>query len=350
MLFRNRRPSAVKVLGCLTAIAATLTVAACGGSSSAGSGSASGGGASAAATGPKGCKRPTGKTIGVDYPLTSIALIQNLEAFARIEAKKRGYKVEFTNDNTNLQQQITNVQTWVSSQIPAITSYPLEPASMEPLAAQVQAYCGVFVSYATPMKNQTADILFSGTKSGNLIGDAALKWAKDHPKVQFKALLLQDENLAVGKQRDAGVRAVFPDGAKNVQIIGVQNANDASDGNRITSTVLTAHPDLNMVIAYDDDVASGAMQAFLSAGKSFHDPNIWIGGQDGSQQALQQIQKNGIYRATSALNIRDLGFALIDVPADNLEGKKDPGLNEPPKLITAKSPQLRTFLGYYNVK
>ncbi len=328
----RRRTSAV-ILVAVTALIAT----ACGGIKQ-DDGSASGG---------KACKRSTDKVIGFDYPLTSLSVYGDLKRFAEQRAKKRGYELKYTADDEDLQKQTQNVQTWVTQKIPAIVSYPLEPASMEPLAQQARSNCTAFVSYASPLKNQDASVLFSGVQSGKALGTTALDWAKKH-KGPVKVLVLSDRDLAVGAQRDDGLKSVFPGGASNIQVISNQKAGTRSDGEQITRTVLQAHPDLDMVLGYDDDVALGAQQAFLNAGKSPKDPGIFIGGQDGSKDGLQAVSKGGIYRVSVAVRIRDIGYAVTDVAADLLEGKKNKGVNVPPVALTATDPQLKEYLSDYS--
>jgi ribose transport system substrate-binding protein len=300
-----------------------------------------------ASGGSSGCKRSSDKVIGFDYPLDSLAVYGDLKRFAEQEAKKRGYQLKYTADNYDVQKQNTNVQAWVTQKIPAIVSYPLEPSAMEPLADQAMGNCTAFVSYATPLKHEDASILFSGHQSGVELGKNAAEWADKQGQPQ-KVLILNDNDLAVGKERYDGLMATFPNAAKNAKIIADQKAGTRQDGENITRQVLQAHPDLTMVLAYDDDVALGAMQAFINAGHAADDPKVYIGGQDGSKEGLQAVAKGGIYRCSVAVRIRDIGRAVTDVPADILEGKPNKGVNVPPVALTASDPRLPQYLGDYS--
>lgn len=333
----TRRAARWRLSAAFIAAAVALPLAACGGvKEDTGSAAKSGS-----------CERKKDKVIGFDYPLTSLAVYGDLKRFAEQRAKERGYELRYTADDENLQKQNQNMQTWVTQQLPAIVSYPLEPASMEPLAKQARGNCTVFVSYATPLKNQDANILFSGLESGKALGKTAADWAAKHTG-PVKVLVLNNRDLAVGAQRDDGLKATFPGDAKNIEIVSTQKAGTRADGEQITRTVLQAHPDLNMVLGYDDDVAIGAQQAFLNAGKAADDPNIFIGGQDGSKEGLQAVAKGGIYRVSVAVRIRDIGFAVTDVAADLLEGKANTGVNVPPVPLTADNPQMKDYLSDYS--
>ncbi|WP_283136302.1 sugar ABC transporter substrate-binding protein [Rhizohabitans arisaemae] len=316
-----------------------LLVTACGGVTEDGAPSAGGS--------AEPCKRSTEKVIGFDYPLTSLSVYGDLKKFAEQRAGERGYQVKYTADDQDLQKQIQNVQTWVTQKIPAIVSYPLEPASMEPLAKQARDNCTVFVSYASPLKNQDAAVLFSGLESGKALGTTAGEWAAKQSK-PVKVLVLNNRDLAVGAQRDDGLKETFPGSASNIEIVSTQKAGTRTEGEQITRTVLQAHPDLNMVLGYNDDVALGARQAFLNAGKDAKDPGIFIGGQDGSKEGLQAVSEDGIYRVSVAVRIRDIGFAVTDVAADLLEGKPNTGVNVPPVAVTADHPELKQYMSDYS--
>lgn len=326
-----------RILGAAAATTLLLAVGACGGVQQANTGGASSGS----------CQRSKDKVIAFDYPLTSLAVYGDLQRFAEQRAKERGYELRYTADAEDLQKQNQNVQTLVTQRVPAIVSYPLEPASMEPLAQQARSNCTVFVSYATPLKNQDAAVLFSGKESGKALGTTALDWAKKQPG-KVKVLILNNRDLAVGAARDDGLNSVFPGGASNVEVVATQKAGTRAEGEQITRTELQAHPDLNMVLGYDDDVALGARQAFLNAGKDAKDPHIFIGGQDGSKEGLQAVAQGGIYQVSVAVRIRDIGYAVTDVPADLLEGKQNNGVNVPPVALTVDSPKLKDYLSDYS--
>lgn len=321
-------------------VVALLSTSACGAVESNSPSSASGGASGS-------CQRSTDKTLYFDYPLTSLSVYGDLQRFAESAAKARGYAVKYTADDEDLQKQNANVQALVTQKVPAIVSYPLEPASMEGLAGQARANCTVWVSYAAPLKNQDAAVLFSGLESGKALGETALAWAKKQSK-PVKVLILQNRDLAVGAQRDDGLNSVFPGGAANVQVVATQKAGDRAAGEQVTRSVLQAHPDLNMVLSYNDDSGLGAEQAFVNAGKNPKDPGIFIGGQDGSKEGLTAVAKGGLYKVSVAVRIKEIGEAVANVPIDILQGKPNKGVNVPPKALTVDSPDLKAYLSDYS--
>ena len=293
------------------------------------------------------CERSKTKELYFDYPLTSLSVYGDLQRFAESAAQDRGYEVKYTADDEDLQKQNTNVQALVTQKVPAVVSYPLEPTSMETLAGEARANCTVWVSYATPLDNQDASILFSGFDSGVELGEAALEWASMQ-EGSVKVLVLQNRDLAVGAERDDGLNSVFPGSNTDIEVVATQKAGDREEGERITREVLQAHPDLNMVLSYNDDSGLGAQQAFINAGTATDDPSIFIGGQDGSKEGLTAVAEGGIYRVSVAVRIKDIGEAVANVPIDILEGKVNEGVDVPPKALSSDSPELPEYLSDYS--
>ena len=101
---------------------------------------------------------------------------------------------------------------------------------------------------------------------------------------------------------------------------------DETTGLNAAETFLQQEPDLAMLIGINDAGALGAYQAFQEAIANGRDPeSIFVGGMDGQTEALELIAdgggEGGIYRASGALILDDLGRAVADLPADLIEGK-----------------------------
>lgn len=294
------------------------------------------------------CERKPEKVIGIDYPLTQLSIFNSLKSFAEERAEQRGYELLFTAANGDVQRQAEQVQTWVTQQVPAITTFALETSSMEPIAREARANCTVVVAYASQLENQDGYVGLSLEQSGRLLGEEALAWARTQTQ-PVKALILNNRDLQGGILRDDGLQATFPGGEGNIEIVATQKAGSREEGEEVTRTVLQAHPDLNMVLAFNDDGAIGAYQAFVNAGIAQDAPNVFIGGQDGSEEALQLVAQGGILRTTVALAIRDVGYAMVDVPADILEGENPDAASLELGLIaiTADSPEINGLLDDY---
>ena len=63
-------------------------------------------------------------------------------------------------------------------------------------------------------------------------------------------------------------------------------------------------------------------------------PEIFIGGQDGAQQALALIKQGTMYRASSALAVQDLAAAVVQHPIDIANGGSKEDAQVPVRLLT----------------
>ncbi|MCC7100862.1 MAG: sugar ABC transporter substrate-binding protein [Rubrivivax sp.] len=270
------------------------------------------------------CQRSTQKVIGWDFPLAGIAIAEPFNNRVKEFAEKRGYKVLTSGNSMDLQKQVNDLTNWVNQGLPVIAAYALEPSSIEPVAAKARANCVGFVSYSVDMKNQDASVQLDWKRNGEMLGTHALQWVAAHPGKKFSVLILNNRDLSAGILRDEGLNAVFPGGNADVTVISTQKAGDRATGEKITSTVLQAHPELNMVLAFNDDVALGARQAFLNAGKKDDDPLIYVGGQDGSPDALKALKKGTLLRAVIATSANEVAAGVANTAIDVAEGKKPP--------------------------
>ena len=88
------------------------------------------------------------------------------------------------------------------------------------------------------------------------------------------------------------------------------------------STILQAHPDVDVVLGADT-VVLGALAALEAAGKAR--PDQFLGGIDGEPEAVAAIKKGGgPYKASISLASPVFAYAMGQHAADWLEGKSIP--------------------------
>jgi ABC-type sugar transport system substrate-binding protein len=287
------------------------------------------------------------KAIGFDFPYNSQAVYTNLTKFAKERAQQQNYELLLTTDEGKLDKQVANIQSWISQKIPAIVCYPIEASSMENFAEQAMNAGIVWISYTVEMEHQDGAILFPPKDSGMKLGETAADWVNKNLGGEAEVATIVYPEVEIGRQREAGYLETFTANAPNAKIVAREVAADHTNGLRVMDAILSAHPNVNVVLSIDDDAALGAYQAFLDRGHAPDDPKVWIGGQDGTQQALEKVKEGGMYRCTVAVSLRDIGYAVIDLPKRILEGGEKGNAIINPVAITHGSPELETFLSEY---
>jgi PAS domain S-box-containing protein len=148
--------------------------------------------------------------------------------------------------------------------------------------------------------NQTALVYAVEHELGYLLGVQAGTWARQHlPDSQTVTLgMLTYRTLPNVVQRELGII----DGIKSVigervTIVASESALEPKEAAYLAEGWLRDYPDLNMIVAYNDATALGAYRAAQNAGR--RDPDqFFIGGIDAVPEALDVIQRGGVYQAT----------------------------------------------------
>jgi ribose transport system substrate-binding protein len=279
-----------------------------------------------------------------DYPFTALPVYSALVPAIQARADEVGVTVEFTNDDMDLAQQVTNLNTYLSSDVDAVVAFPADPASLEGIARSYMDAGKYWVSYGGDMENQDATLQFSFEESGRLLGQAAGEWAMEHLGGQGTVLIIEDMTIQIGQERTRGLVAGLQAAAPDLEIVAQQQGITPDQGLSATNAVLAQHPDLNIVIAAVGDAAQGAYQALITSGRAETDPETFVGGLDPNLYTLQQMKAGNFYRATTAFSLADLAAQVIDIPIALGEGATDASVDIPVDLVTADSPELDDYI------
>jgi ABC-type sugar transport system substrate-binding protein len=304
---RNNRASTVRITLVASVVVGSV-LAGCG-SSSTSSASSSGSGA---ASGGK------HYTIAFSHPYSTAPVAIAVMQFAQERAKQLGDKVLLDNANMQVATQVTDVDNWITQQVDAIEVLPVENASVVSSQKRAQAAGIKWLTYAVGMDSSDGAVLFPPEQSGQLIGEAAVKWINAQPTPPEILVLTQSTVPATAGRVTVPIAMIKKQ--TKAKIVATQDASDQQTGLTVTEAVLAAHPKLSMVIGFNDDGALGALKAFANANKN--PATSWIGGQDGSIEALKAIQAGGAYKMTSALRLKDVGYAVVDTAVAALKGDK----------------------------
>ncbi|HTP09047.1 MAG TPA: GAF domain-containing protein [Anaerolineae bacterium] len=158
----------------------------------------------------------------------------------------------------------------------------------------------VAISIDLGQDHQTTALISVEHTVGYLLGVEAGTWAKQHllDAQSVKIGVLTCRTLPNVVEREHGII----DGIQSVigeraTVVVNADALEAKEAAYLAEGWLHNHPDLNMILAYNDATALGAYQAAQNAG--WRDPDqFFIGGIDGVPEALAAIQQGGVYQAT----------------------------------------------------
>ena len=266
-------------LAAATAVLAVVTTAACstsGASTSSASGSA---------------KKLSDVTIGfaqreLDAPYYSAMVKQ-----AQDIAKQKGYKLLVQNANSDPVTQINQINTMVSQGVDLIVVDAVSPKAEKAQLAQVAKQTPVMfidtgipgVGFTSVQSNNVA----IGTDSGKLLAQ------RIGSGKTVKAAILNGgpTDEIVGPDRQKGVLQGLKDGGVTVDVVASASGAYAQDkAVPAMEDMLSAHPDIQVVIGLNDSMALGALSVLQQHGRN----NVLVAAAaDGQKQALEQIKSGG---------------------------------------------------------
>jgi ABC-type sugar transport system substrate-binding protein len=290
---------------------------------------------------------PGGGVIAFSYGNESAGIYPIVAGPARIQAEARGYEFVEGSANGDCEQQVRDVENFVVQEVDAIVVLPL--CGVDPLVPVLEQAreAGIHtVGYSTELPEGDGAIVYQNVAGAEALAAEALRWLEEDytgdPENFTWALFTYDQCGTACTDRTDPIRAAIVE-ATGVEPLEAESVDETS-GLEATETFLQQEPDLAMVIGINDAGALGAYQAFQTAIANGRDPeSIFVAGMDGQTEALELIAEgggeNGIYRASAALILDDLGRAVADLPADLIEGADVDVLELPYELVTPADPE-----------
>ncbi len=191
-----------------------------------------------------------------------------IRAGAQAEAKKLGVDLTVTDAQNDASQQANQLQNFTSSGLGAIIVNPVDSdAASNSVKAADEAKIPVIAVDRVVNDAKTATLVASDNVAG---GELAAKSVAEKLGGKGKIVILQGQaGTSAARERAQG----FANGLKaypGIQVVAQQPADfDRTKGLDVMSNLLQAHPDVQGVIAANDEMALGAIKALGSkAGKS----------------------------------------------------------------------------------
>jgi len=289
------------------------------------------------AGGARACAGGKKFTIAYDHSTSEAAIVKQVKHFASARAAELGC-VTMMYGNTlygNLEQQINALQGWITLGIDAIVITPIDESALKPLQRQAQAKGIKWLTYLGTMEGSDGYVGFNHAQSGQLISQAAVDWVRANHIQNAKAFLTTLTALPSLSPRWLEAEKILTQAG--IQVVAMLESADQTSGMTVTETILRQHPDLSIVIGLNDDAAVGAYRAAKIAGRN--DPKtFFIGGQDGSFEGLSAINDGGVYRASAAILINDLGANIVDLALNAVTGQ-GPSFGYTPTVLATKQDQ-----------
>lgn len=321
-----------RVAASIIALAATVSLAACTGPE--------------AATTPAADSTEVNRSIVFDYPYTMLPVYPIILSAAQEEAEAQGYELLTTEDEGSLDKQVANLSAMASRGVGAIVSFPIETSALDSIREQAQASGAKWITYGGNMEGENGSLDLANVASGELTAQALGAWLDAEGIDDGTVLVLGNDTVELGRERTQGMLDGLKKYAPNIKVVE-ELALGSDEGTSVTQAKLISDPSIAFVLAVNDDTAVGAATAFQEAGKDT--ASTFISGNDGAPNILTDIRDGkGYIKATVALNLSELGSALVKVSVAAIEGEGQTDYAATPVLATQHSPELDELIAQFN--
>ncbi len=256
-------------------------------------------------------------TVGVSLPQDDnpfyIAMLKGIRA----AAQERGWQVAYVSSQEDKLKQINGVQDLVAKGVKGILISPIDAVGVNAAydAAAAAKIPIISVARGSSSPNQTLHVAMDEKQVGRDIAAWTAKVINGKGKVAliggpsgaptFRNLI---DGYTEIMAKNPGISIVFKTEGPLTRERGLKNTEDA----------LVANPDLAAIYTANDDVALGAAQAVVAAGRK---GKTLVTGMNGVPPALRAV-KDGNLAMTVELNPATWGRLGVEVLAAYLRGQK----------------------------
>ncbi|MET7570729.1 substrate-binding domain-containing protein [Streptomyces sp. NPDC005492] len=270
--------------------------------------------------------------VGLSLSTLNNPFFVQIRSGAQAEAKKLGLDLTVTDAQNDASQQANQLQNFTSSGYGAIIVNPVDSdAASNSVKAADKAKIPVIAVDRGVNKAAVDTLVASDNIAG---GELAAKTIAEKLGGTGKIVILQGQaGTSAARERAEG----FAKGLKaypGIQVLAQQPADfDRTKGLDVMSNLLQAHPDVQGVIAANDEMALGAIKALGSkAGKS-----VSVVGFDGTPDGLTAVKQGTLY-ASVAQQPSQLGKIAVDNALRAAQGKKvESTVKVPVKVVTKEN-------------
>jgi ABC-type sugar transport system substrate-binding protein len=205
-----------------------------------------------------------------------------------------GWTATFGNENNSLPTGVGLFNQYAAANDAALILLSAQP--MSGYANSGKSFVsggGVLINHSTSALGvATQNVMFSHKQAGIGIGTSAVAWAKANHVTQPVVALIGDLTDAQPHKRTTWawntIKAAFP----SAQLVGEVQGIDQPTGAKAAANLLSAHPNINIMIVFDGPAAVGALTSATQAGKK--DPkSFYLGVTDQEIATLDIIAKGG---------------------------------------------------------
>ncbi len=209
----------------------------------------------------------------------------------KAEAARLGIQLITTNAESDLNKEISDIQSMVDQGVDALIISPLASEGLDPALDYAKDAGVPLMTIDRLLTTKQACVDYIGwvgsdfVEQGRRAADAMIRETGGEGNV---AILLGAPGVNVTTDRNQGFLDRLDELDHNLTIVAQQAANyERALGQTVTEQLITANPDIDAIYAHNDEMALGAVAALQAAG--YQPGDVVIITIDGTQGAVQGI-------------------------------------------------------------
>jgi len=288
------------------------------------------------------------RSIAIDYA-SFYAPIEDLRRLVQERAKRRGALVLFSADPSGVAVQRTSLRklTGETGGFRVVVVAAFDAAAVAPIVAAAVDRDVKVVSYVTPLAGQTAAISVDGAGAAGLLAADARAWAAANDARSALVVApperspVPDPFLPYASGASRALVEALADGP--LRVAATTRALGAPDGEQVVRAVRREHPNVDVVLTWNDATALGAAQALPRGGYvgALGAPAIT------GPAVFEALAGLGPLRCLVAPRLSQLADALVDLPLDLAQGGQARDRVVPLRVFHRRTDAARAALGDY---
>ncbi|UWP61106.1 sugar ABC transporter substrate-binding protein [Ruminococcus gauvreauii] len=265
--------------------------------------------------------------IGVSMSTTQNLFYSKMAQIIQDYCKEKGVECMVTDENNDVNKQISSFENFISSGCTAIMAVAFDPDGISDMAKKATE-SGIYVmTYDGIVDGAEGSLNLDNYVYGYQTGKMAADWINANPDLKAQEVIevgvFDYPDIPLIIDRAKGIVDALTELAPNAKVVAQQKAGVGDEGNIQAENFLAAHPDIQVICGINDTGVLGAYEVFKAQGKE--GDNYGFFGADGDPQALQLISDDTMYRGTVMSGAYDALPGAIDILIAASQGEEVDG-------------------------
>lgn len=266
-------------------------------------------------------------TVGFSISTLNNPFFVSMADSAKKTAKELGVELAIVDAGNDSAKQTSDIEDLMSKGIKVLLVNPEDSAAIAPVIKEAQEKGIKVIAIDRSVEGVNVDT-YIGTDNvvaGETAGKKFLEKVGEGSDVVILQGILGASSAI---DRHAGFLKALEG---KVNIVADPTANyDRTEGLNVTEDVLQAHPNIKGIIAANDEMALGAIEAIKAAGKT-PGQDILVGGFDANEDAKEAVNSGEMLYTVEQQTV-EMGKNAVECAVDYMQGKEVPN-NIPIEIV-----------------